>query len=253
MKKIFLIAIAATLVVVWAVYFRSNGKLGSLMNPINPIQDKNSPVLAVPIATATSTAKGTLSRPVTYYFKVTSLDYAGGQTAASGEFTCRVTSPKNSCVATVTLPNGASTTRIWIATTTGVYYGYKTATSSTLVATTTGLRGATLPQVGSAYLFNSGSSEFNSWLWSYATADKSVKSGPTFVHSVTYSSTDAAATAGTIVIRDGTSVSAATTTAFGVPAANVVPTTIILDQMLDNGLFVDFVTTADVNVNISYK
>jgi hypothetical protein len=107
--------------------------------------------------------------------------------------------------------------------------------------------------MNTAYLFNSGSNMPNTYLKAYVTADTLVKAGPTFVHSITYSPTDAAATAGTITIHDALNAQTGTSTIYGIPAAAIPPNTIILNQFFDTGLYVDFTTTADVNVNISYK
>lgn len=206
-------------------------------------------------AAATAGVLGSLPAG-TYYLKVTSVDYAGGETLASPQTTCTIpgTAGTGSCAVTLTPTTGAASTRLWVATTTGVYYGYQTATSSTLVATTTSLTAGTLPQVGTAYYFNSGVQYDNTWLQAYATADTLIKSGTTFVHTITYSPTDAVATAGSIAILDAvTAGNNATTTLYSVPEAAIPPTTITLDQVFTDGVYVDFTTTADVNVSISYK
>lgn len=212
-------------------------------------------------AVATSSA-GIMAGRTTIYFKLTSLDYAGGQTAPSSELSCAVDSypttgkgTTTGCTVTFTPTTGAASQRLWVATTSGTYYGYVAATSSTLVlATSTGLTAGTIPTSNSAYYYNGGArvQDFN--LQSYVTADTLVKSGKGFVHTITFSPTDAAATGGSIAILDATTAgNNATTTLFYVPAAAMVPVTITLDQTFDTGIYVDFTTTADVNVSISYR
>lgn len=242
--------IATAAVILWVVISRTGSPLGVI---VNPQQEGNPTAMPTPAAgTATSTAKGSVADG-TYYFRLTSVDYAGGQTKASEQFSCSISSYKNSCTVTLTPLTEAASTRLWIATTSGVYYGYKTATSSTLVATTTGMTAARLPQVSSAYYFNSGVDMDNTWLKSYATADTLVKSGKTLVHSVTFSGTDTAATAGTIGIMDSVTRGVGTSSLYYVNAAAVLPNTIILDQVFETGLFIDFTATNDVNVSVSYK
>ena len=203
--------------------------------------------------TATAGTSGTLLAD-TLYMRITSVDYAGGQTIASPEFTCVTTAiSTGSCSVTLTPTTGAAETRLWISTTSNSYYGYFTATSTTHVATTTGMTSGTLPRVGTAYYFNSGIQLDNTWLKYYAAADALVKSGTGIVHSITFSPTDAAATAGQINILDSTSAGTGTSTIYYLTAAYHEPQTIILDQVFQTGIYVDFDTTADVNVSVSYK
>jgi hypothetical protein len=220
---------------------------------------RDSPALTKPIITAVATTTaGTMLGTTTLYFKVTSLDYAGGETIASAESSCALgaylTGAPDGCIVASTLPSGSASSKLWVATTTGVYYGYITATSSTLVATTTSvLTLGTLPQTNTAFLFNSGQNIPNTYLYKTVTADALVKSGETIVHSITFSPTDAAVTAGSISLLDSTSYGSGTTTTYYFTAAYHEANTIILDAIYPNGLYVDFDTTADVNVNITYK
>lgn len=86
-----------------------------------------------------------------------------------------------------------------------------------------------------------------------ATADQLVKTGGGTLHSITLSS-DAAATAGTLIIRDGVDAS-------GTPiidtitfvAAFMESRTLIYDVEFNTGLFLDFTTTADVQAQVSFK
>lgn len=211
---------------------------------------------ATGISVATSTL-GTMVGTTTLYFKVTSLDYAGGETIESAESSCALgpylTGAPDGCLVALTPTTGAASTRLWVATTSDTYYAYQTATSSTLVATTTGLTLGTLPQTSSAFLFNSGLDIADTYLYSTATADALIKSGEAIVHSVTFSPTDAAATAGSIHVLDATSTGTGTTTSYYLTAAYHEPYTVVLDAVFDNGLYIDFDTTADVNVTVTYK
>ena len=85
------------------------------------------------------------------------------------------------------------------------------------------------------------------------TADALIKTGAGMVHTVTCAS-DAAATAGTLAIRDA--VSAGTGTILlqiEFVVAFFPPVTMILDQEFATGLYLDFTTTADVHCSASYK
>lgn len=84
-------------------------------------------------------------------------------------------------------------------------------------------------------------------------ADNLVKSGAGFLHSISFSQSDAAPTAGTITIYDNTAESGTilyqecfTTTVFR-------GFSIIIDAAFSTGLYVGFSTTADVNVGVSYR
>lgn len=85
------------------------------------------------------------------------------------------------------------------------------------------------------------------------TTDTQVKASAGFVHAVTITPTDAAATAGTIDIYDNTSAAGTKIASIYIPAALIAPVTLILDVSCANGIYVDFTTTADVNVAVSYR
>lgn len=85
------------------------------------------------------------------------------------------------------------------------------------------------------------------------TADTLVKSSAGFLHTLTFAQTDAAPTAGTIIIYDNTAESGTilqtvnfTTTVFN-------PFTLTYDGSFATGLYIGFTTTADVNVTVSYR
>lgn len=85
------------------------------------------------------------------------------------------------------------------------------------------------------------------------TANTAVKSGAGFVHTVTFSCNDAAPTAGTIDIYDNTAGSGTKIFSWTLTTAVFNPTTITLDCSFSTGLYVNFTTTADVFVTISYR
>ena len=89
--------------------------------------------------------------------------------------------------------------------------------------------------------------------YSYCTADTAVKSGAGFLHTVTFSPTDAAATAGTVILYDNTAESGTIMFTYSIPAAALVPVTVIIDASFSTGLYVGFTTTADVAVTLSYR
>lgn len=85
------------------------------------------------------------------------------------------------------------------------------------------------------------------------TADTQIKSGAGFVHTITVACTDSAPTAGTIIIYDNTAESGTIIQTIAVTTTWFAPFTITLDQTFATGLYVGFTTTADVNVNVSYR
>lgn len=251
MKKTTIILLALAVFAFGAVLYFSTSKNTGLVGGIGD------QALPNPSNASAATSTGGSLPAGTYYFKVTSLDHAGGQTSPTSEFSCstgaEMAGTSTACRVTMTPTPEAYATRLWVGTASGVYSGYLTATSSTLVATTTSLVSATIPSRNTAYLFNSGIEVDEAFLSAYVTANTLVKSGKTFVHSITYSPSDAAATAGTIAILDAIAPGTGTTTLYGVPGAAIAPNTIILDQVFTDGLYIHFTTTNDVNVNVSYK
>lgn len=85
------------------------------------------------------------------------------------------------------------------------------------------------------------------------TADAAVKSGAGFLHTVTIMPTDAAATAGTIILYDNTAESGTLIGTIYLAAAWTAPVTLTFDCSFGTGLYVGFTTTNDVNVTISYR
>ena len=91
-----------------------------------------------------------------------------------------------------------------------------------------------------------------SYSYTHITADAAVKSGAGVLHTVTISS-DATATAGTIVIYDNTAESGTVIASITVTAAYYTPVTLTFDAAFATGLYVGFTTTADVDVTVTYK
>jgi hypothetical protein len=83
-------------------------------------------------------------------------------------------------------------------------------------------------------------------------ADTLVKSGPGQLHLITCSS-DATATAGSIILYDNTAESGTVLHTFTVAAAYYQPFTIWFDVAFSIGLYVGYTTTADVNCTVSYR
>lgn len=85
------------------------------------------------------------------------------------------------------------------------------------------------------------------------TTDTLVKTGAGVLHSIAFAQGDAAPTAGSIDVYDGvdatgTKIFSETFTTTEFPAYSV-----LLDFEFTTGLFVDFTTTADVNVTVGYR
>lgn len=93
----------------------------------------------------------------------------------------------------------------------------------------------------------------NRYSYSYLAADGQVKAGAGFLHAITISPTDAAATAGSIIAYDSLTEADPKIFNFYVPAAAMVPVTVILDVSFATGLYIGFTTTADVSVTVSYR
>jgi len=89
--------------------------------------------------------------------------------------------------------------------------------------------------------------------YAYCVADTQVKAGEGFVHSLTFSPLDAAATAGTIFLYDSLTEAVPTVFSYYIPAAALVPVTVILDVTCGTGIYIGFTTTADVAVTVSYR
>lgn len=89
--------------------------------------------------------------------------------------------------------------------------------------------------------------------FAFKQTDEIVKSGAGFLHSVTFSCNDAAPTAGSIILYDNTTEAGTIIFSHTFTTTPFVPFSVTIDSMFNNGLFVGFTTTNDVNVTISYR
>lgn len=85
-------------------------------------------------------------------------------------------------------------------------------------------------------------------------ADGSCKASAGFLHTVTCAGDDAAATAGSLAIRDATSAGSGTIIQnVNFAAAYFAPVTMTFDVIFSTGLYLDFTTTGDVECSASYR
>jgi hypothetical protein len=87
----------------------------------------------------------------------------------------------------------------------------------------------------------------------YCVADTAVKSGEGFLHTLTFSQTDAAPTAGTIIVYDNTAESGTILYSETFDTSVFHGYSVILDCTFSNGLYVGFTTTADIACSVSYR
>lgn len=86
------------------------------------------------------------------------------------------------------------------------------------------------------------------------TADVQVKASAGFVHNLVCIGTDAAATAGTIILYDNTAESGTVVMSWAVQAAAYAqPVVFPLDVVMTTGIYLGFTTTADVTCTVSYR
>ena len=85
------------------------------------------------------------------------------------------------------------------------------------------------------------------------TADGLVKTGAGVIHTLTFTTDDAAPTAGTIKVFDNTSATGTEIYEENVTATAFKGYSILLDCAVANGIYVDFTTTADVNCIVTYR
>jgi len=85
-------------------------------------------------------------------------------------------------------------------------------------------------------------------------ADGSCKASAGFLHTITCAGDDAAATAGSLAIRDATSAGTGTIIQnVNFAAAYFAPVTMTFDVTFATGLYLDFTTTGDVECSASYR
>jgi len=86
------------------------------------------------------------------------------------------------------------------------------------------------------------------------TADTQVKASAGYVHNLVCIGTDAAATAGTIILYDNTAESGTVVLSWAVQAAAyALPVVFPLDVVMTTGIYLGFTTTADVTCTVSYR
>jgi hypothetical protein len=84
------------------------------------------------------------------------------------------------------------------------------------------------------------------------TADALIKTGSGYLDTITIAQTDAAPTAGTIEISDSTDGGSGVFFTWNVLTTTFLPFTIHLHTKFTTGLYINFTTTADVGVTLSY-
>lgn len=86
------------------------------------------------------------------------------------------------------------------------------------------------------------------------TADTQIKASAGYVHNLVCIGTDAAATAGTIILYDNTAESGTVVMSWAVQAvAYTQPVVFPLDVVMTTGIYLGFTTTADVTCTVSYR
>lgn len=86
------------------------------------------------------------------------------------------------------------------------------------------------------------------------TSDTQVKASAGFVHNLVCIGTDAAATAGTIILYDNTAESGTVVMSWAVQAAAYAqPVVFPLDVVMATGIYLGFTTTADITCTVSYR
>lgn len=85
------------------------------------------------------------------------------------------------------------------------------------------------------------------------TADTQVATGECILHTVTISCNDSAPTAGSVIVRDGVAATGPILLNHTFTTTYFQAYTLHFDVKCHNGIYVDFTTTADVNVTITYR
>ena len=85
------------------------------------------------------------------------------------------------------------------------------------------------------------------------TADTLVKTGSGVLHSLTFTETDAAPTAGSIIVYDQTTEAVPVIYSETFTTTGFRGYTVVLDAVFKTGLYVGFTTTADVNCIVTYS
>lgn len=88
---------------------------------------------------------------------------------------------------------------------------------------------------------------------SRVTADTAIKSGAGFLHTLTFAQSDAAPTAGTIIVYDNTAETGTIIYSETFDTTVFRGYTVTLDVSFTTGLYIGFTTTADVGCTVSYR
>lgn len=85
------------------------------------------------------------------------------------------------------------------------------------------------------------------------TADTQVKASAGFLHCITFMCTDAAPTAGSIIVYDNTAESGTVILNLQISTTFFNPFTVFFNRICTTGIYVGFTTTADVAAQVSYR
>lgn len=85
------------------------------------------------------------------------------------------------------------------------------------------------------------------------TADTQIKSSAGYLHTLTFSQSDAAPTAGTITVYDSLTEAGVAIFTHTFTTAVFQPYTLTFDVEFATGLYIGFATTADVSVTVAYR
>lgn len=92
-----------------------------------------------------------------------------------------------------------------------------------------------------------------SYLHSHVTSDTQILGAAGFLHSLTFAQTDAAPTAGTIIVYDSLTEAGTIIYSETFTTTTFRGYTVILDVVCATGLYVGFTTTTDVGCTASYR
>ncbi len=87
----------------------------------------------------------------------------------------------------------------------------------------------------------------------YATADAQIKGAAGFLHSVTFMCTDAAPTAGSIIIYDSLTEANTIILSITFTTTPFVAFTVVLDRICTTGIYAGFTTTTDVGIQLTWR
>lgn len=207
------------------------------------VSDKS--LLINPVITAVATATGGTLALDEYFLKITSLDDDGNETAPSSMVSQTIsTTTAASLTLTFTVNPLAASHRVWFSTDGNNFNYYKTATSSTNIAsTTTGWTAGTLPTINSAYNDIEVDNAF-SYVATTTAGSQIIKTSRGILHAVTINS-DAA---GSVILYDN---SACSGTKIATIESSAPHQTYFYDAIFSTGLCIT--TAATTDLTIMYK